>query len=368
MKYGLYSVIALLLLLFLLAFTVHSEDPSPTVTASKSHPALTVTTVQPELRDFQKVLLANGSVAAWQEAIIGAEIGGLRIAELNAQVGQTVKKGQVLAQFADDSVKADIDQSEAAVQEAEANLAEAVSNAERARFVSPSGALSKQQIMQYETSEKTAKAKLASAKAQLTSQRLRLRYTRVVAIDDGVISARSATLGGVAVAGQELFRLIRQNRLEWRAEVTAAEMAQLTIGQTVTVTIPNVANLTGNIRQLAPTMDTQERKGLVYVDLPGATEHGIRAGMFAQGEFESGKQTAFSVPQEAVLLRDGYSYVFRLSDFKQELAKVSQIKVELGQQSNGAFQILSGVDPGDKLVASGDAFLADGDTVRVVKP
>ena len=58
-------------------------------------------------------------------------------------------------------------------------------------------------------------------------QQLRLRQTRVLAPDNGVISARSATVGAVLPAGQELFRLIRQGRLEWRAEVAAADLARL---------------------------------------------------------------------------------------------------------------------------------------------
>lgn len=368
MKHGMNVLLGLALVLLLGCSAKSEEEPVKNeAKTATTLPALTVKVVKPELRDFPKMLLANGSVAAWQEAIIGAEIGGLRIAELNVQVGQTVKKGEVLAMFAEDMVKADIAQSEATLEEAEANLTEAEANAERARSVAPSGALSKQQIQQYLTAAKTAKAKLTSAKAQLASQRLRLRYTRVVAIDSGVISSRTATLGAVATAGQELFRLIRQNRLEWRAEVTAAEMAQLEVGQSTTISIPNVASITGIVRQLAPTMDTQDRKGLVYVDLPDAAAQGIRAGMFAQGEFQLGKATALTVPQEAVLLRDGFSYVFRLSNFKQDQAKVSQIKVEIGQQADGVFQVLSGIEPGYQLVASGGAFLADGDTVRVVQ-
>lgn len=336
--------------------------------AAAPKPALSVTVVQPVLHDIPLTLTANGSIAAWQEAIIGSEISDLRLIKVNAQVGDIVKKNQVLAVFSDESVLADIAQSQAAVAEAEANLTEAKTNAEAAKQVSSSGALSKQQVNQYLTGEKTAKAKLQSAKAHLDSQLLRLKYTKVLASDDGVISSRTATLGAVTARGQELFRMIRQNRLEWRGEVTAAEMAQLKPGMTVKVEVPNVGSIQGKLRVLAPTLDEKSRNGLIYVDLPAAAEHGLRAGMFARGEFAMGTSTALTIPQTALSLRDGFSYVFKLGAQNGDLSKVLQVKVQLGRRTADSFEIVSGLKAEDRLVATGASFLSNGDTVRVVKP
>jgi len=331
-------------------------------------PALSVSVTHPAVRDIPLVLAANGSIAAWQEAIIGAEVSDLRLAEVRVQVGENVRKGQILAVFADETVQADAAQSRAALAEAEANLAEAGLNAERARQVSGSGALSSQQVDQYLTGEKTARAKLQSAKAQLDAQLLRLKYTKVLASDDGVISSRSATLGAVATHGQELFRIILKNRLEWRGEVTAAEIGRLRPGGAVTVTVPGQGSVNGTVRFLAPTLDVQSRNGLVYVDLPGASAKGLRAGMFAEGEFHLGVDTGLVVPQEAVSLREGFSYVFRLGEQSGDQAKVGQIKVALGRRSGDSLEILSGLKPEDGLVASGSTFLTDGDIVKVVQP
>ena len=101
--------------------------------------------------------------------------------------------------------------------------------------------MSAQQINQYVTAAKTAAARLQAAKAARDNGQLRVGYTRVVSPDDGVISARAATVGAVVGSGQELFRLIRGNRLEWRAEVTAGELAKVAPGQAVTVTMPSGA-------------------------------------------------------------------------------------------------------------------------------
>ena len=333
-----------------------------------ANPALSVTAIQPVMQEIPQTISANGSVAAWQEAIIGAEVNDLRIAEVRVQVGESVNKGQILAVFANEAVLADVAQSRALLAEAEANLADALLNAERAQQIADSGALSSQQVNQYLTSGKIAQAKLQSAKAQLNSQLLRLKYTRVLAVDDGVISARNATLGAVAAKGQELFRMIRQSRLEWRAELTAAEMAQLKPGLEVNISIPNVGNGKGVIRVLAPSLDTQSRNGLVYVNLPTATGTSFRAGMYAHGEFQIGVSSALTVPQTALSLREGFSYVFSLSETDAGLAKVNQVKVQLGRRHGDYYEILSGLKLEDKLVADGSTFLSDGDSVRVIHP
>lgn len=346
------------------------DEPAASTTAPAeapaANPALSVSAVRPQTHDIPLNLTANGSIAAWQEAIIGAEVGDLRLSAINAQIGELVKKGQVLATFSDESVLADVAQSRGVVAEAQANVAEAQLNAERARKVSVSGALSAQQVDQYLTGAKTAEAKLQTAKAQLDAQLLRLKYTKVLASDDGIISARTATLGAVATKGQELFRLIRQNRLEWRGEVTAAEMTELKPGISVTVEVPNVGKVEGKVRFLAPTLDVQNRNGLVYVDLPGAVAQGLRSGMFGRGDFHLGSSTGLTIPQEAVSLRDGFSYVFRLSEHNGDLARVQQVKVQLGRRTGDTLEILAGLDPNDQLVSSGASFLADGDSVRVI--
>ncbi|MDD2810636.1 efflux RND transporter periplasmic adaptor subunit [Rhodoferax sp.] len=330
--------------------------------ASAAKPSLTVALTQARSSALPIKLAANGNVAAWQEASIGTEVSGLRVAELHANVGDSVKKGQLLASFATDSVNADVALARAAVAEAQANAAEATANAERARAVQGSGALSAQQVNQYLTQEQTAKARVASTQAQLDSQLLRLKQTQVLAPDSGIISSRSATVGAVLGAGTELFKLIRQGRLEWRGEVTSAELGRIPVGTTVLVTAPGGAQLKGRVRMLAPTVDAATRNGLVYVDLLGPPQT-FKPGMFARGEFELGQTAALSVPQTAVVVRDGFSYVYRVGADN----RVSQLKVQTGRVQGDHIEIQSGVKPEDKLVASGGSFLSDGDLVRVVE-
>ncbi len=338
---------------------VHAaDDKAPAATAPR--PALTVTVTTPLRATVATGVAANGNVAPWQEAIVGAEANGMRLAEVRVNVGDIVRKGQVLATFDSQMVNADLAQSRAAVAEAEAMLAEAAANAQRARDLQPSGALSAQQVAQLLTAERTAQARLEAVKAAQQVQQLRLQQAQVLAPDSGVISARSATVGAVVPAGSELFRLIRQSRLEWRGEVAATELAQIKPGQKVTVNGGGAA-VTGTVRMVAPTVDAATRNALVYVDLPD-TAGRLKAGMFARGEFATGSSTALTLPQTAVLLRDGFSYVFTVAAD----GRVSQGKVSTGRRSGDRVEILQGLDEKARVVASGGGFLADGDTVRVV--
>jgi RND family efflux transporter MFP subunit len=202
---------------------------------------------------------------------------------------------------------------------------------------------------------------LDAQKALLQTQQLRLRQTQVVAPDAGIISSRSATVGAVLPAGQELFRLIRQGRLEWRGEVASSDLARIHPGMTVNLVGPSGQHVVGKVRMVAPTVDPTTRNGLVYVDLPPG--NAVRAGMFARGDFELGSSPALTLPQSAVVLRDGFSYVYTVG----ENNKVSQVKVQTGRRVGERVEINGGLNASAKVVAAGAGFLGDGDTVKVVE-
>jgi RND family efflux transporter MFP subunit len=330
---------------------------APTAAAQ---PALTVRVVTPQAGELSELVPANGSVAAWQEASVGSEAQGLRLAQVRAQVGDRVRRGEVLAVFAADMLRAELAQAQAAVAEAEAALAEAKGNADRARELRPSGVISAQQTTQILTTEQRAQAHLQAQRALLQVQQLRLAQAEVRAPDDGIISARNATVGAVVPAGQELFRLIRQGRLEWLAEVPSAELARIRPGQSAEVRPDGAAPLQGTVRMVAPTVAAGTRNGLVYVTLPDAPA--VRAGMFARGHFVVGRSAGQTLPQTAVLLREGLHHVF-LVDVE---GRVQQRKVGVGRLVGERIEITTPLPATARVVASGGAFLADGDLVRVV--
>lgn len=342
--------------------------PSSAMAASEAPPpkpvkaALTVSVTQAVASEWPLILLANGNIAAWQEAVIGTEAGGLRLEEVRVNVGDRVKKGQLLARLQSDTLRADLDQTRASQREAEAAQAEATANADRARKLQPSGMISAQQANQWLTAEQTSRARVAVFKAKIRADEVRLAQTEIKAPADGSISGRLATIGAVVQAGQELFRLILGDRLEWRADVSAADLARLKPGMPATIFTASGAQVPGTIRMIAPTIDPQTRNGLVYVDITEA--HDAKAGMFARGEIQLGKSGALTLPQASVQMRDGFHYVFRLGADN----KVAQTRVTVGRRSGDRIEIVSGIDATQKIVSDGVGFLVDGDTVRVVAP
>ena len=343
-----------------IALFYSKNTPKPDKTALPPKAALTVSTESPVARSLPMVLSANGSIAAWQEAIISSESEGLKLVEVKANVGDRVRAGQVLATFSSDRGRAEVAQAKASMLEAEANASEAAGNADKARTLQASGALSDQQINQYLTLAKTAKAKLEASRAALNVQQLRLAQTQLLAPDNGVISARTATVGAVVGSGAELFKMIRGGRLEWRAEATSAEVARIKPGDKAVVLVASGARVEGRVRMVAPTVDPATRTALVYVDLPANAD--LKAGMYAKGDFALGASDALTLQQQALVLRDGFTYAMRV----EANNKVSQIKLQTGRRVGDAVEILQGAKPGESYVTSGAAFLDDGDTVKVV--
>jgi len=366
-RFGVPLTLALVGLVFVAALslrasrTSNSEDAS-TGAGVADAAALTVSLVQPVAMVWPETVTANGAIGAWQEAVVGAEIGGVRLVEVLADVGDQVSQGQVLARFDTAPLEAAYAQQKAALAEAEARFVEAMANADRARSLRQTQAISEQDLIKATTASQAAQAQVEVAKARLLTQKITLDNARVLAPDDGVISSRNAMLGAVSVPGMELFRLVRQNRLEWRAELTAAELANIKNGDRATVVLANGEMIEGRVRQVAPVLDTDSRTGIVYVALD--TENpAARAGMFAAGRIYLGERPGISLPASALVLRDGREYVFRVDP---EVGRVVQVQVATGRREADRVEIVSGISATDKVVESGGAFLNDGDRVHVV--
>lgn len=411
-------IVAIVIALLVYFFIIKEKDPDSnkddaktsvskknTDTTSNINAALTVNTVKIKRTMLNLTIPANGNIAPWQEAVVGTEVNGLLLNEVLVNVGDKVKRGQILARFASGTISADLAQSNASLAETKAAALEAAGNASRAKSIQNSGALSTQQIEQFLSAEASTKARVEAAEATLKLQNIKLKQTTVTAPDDGVISSRTATVGSVAAAGQELFKLLRKGRLEWRAELTSADINKISVGMQANLTLPDGQKLIGKVRAIAPSIDSQTRNALVYVDIPAET---AKAGMYARGEFILENTEAYTLPAGAIVLRDGFSYAMQViskpndkksaengqtqSGALNQIAQIKQIKVNTGRRSgdlvelleienqNGALQDIKNKTSENKssenegfenqinaeFVASGGAFLADGDTVRVV--
>jgi RND family efflux transporter MFP subunit len=333
--------------------------PAGAQDASSPPSALTVEIVRPEVRQWSETVSASGWLQPWQEAVISSEVSGLKTIDVRVDVGSTVKRGDLLAELDSASVLADISKQEAAIATAEANLEEANANVDRAHTLGTSGALSGQTITQYLIAQRTAQASLASEKAGLKSQQIKLQQTKIIAPDDGVISSRSATLGAVVSSGSEMFRLVRQARVEWQAEVPAQYLSSIKPGQTAKLSLSDGSQVNGTVRLISPTVVAQTGRSIVFVALPSQT---AKSGQFANGRIEISVAPAMVVPQTAIVQRDGSNYVFVMAD----ASHVERHLVHVGRRQDDSAEVIDGVSADARVVKAGGAFLSDGSTVRVV--
>ncbi len=186
---------------------------------------------------------------------------------------------------------------------------------------------------------------------------------RIVAPDTGVISAANANVGSTPKPGEELFRLIRKGRLEWRADLTAEELMLTRKGMVAEVAVGEGRVIKGTVRAISPSVNPQTRYGYVLVTLPDS--HGIVAGAFARGTFDisGGKRRVQSLPQSAVMQRGSKTYVLVVGPDN----RVYERAVTVGQRNSDHVEIRQGLKPGEPVVESGGAFLTEGDFVQVVK-
>ncbi|MFT3931192.1 MAG: efflux RND transporter periplasmic adaptor subunit [Spongiibacteraceae bacterium] len=341
---GMLSIPALLLL--------QGCGPKEAKTTAQAAPALTVQAASAKRVEWPQTIQVSGPIVAWQEAIIGSEIAGQRLVELRVNVGDRVKKGDVLARYNTDTLQAEQAELKALWQQAEADRV-------RALALDGVGALSRQQVDNYIN-------QAAVAKARLDAKNLQLRYATVVAPADGVVSARSATLGAIGTVGSELFRLILNGRLEWRGELSAEQLPLVKAGQTVALALPDGTTAQAKIRQLSPSLDARSRMATAYADIaPGSGAH---AGMYVSGTIAMQARSALVVPAVSVIIRDGRNYVFTIgaANSSDASTKVTQQLVTTGRHRDSEIEITSGLNESARVVLQGAGFLNDGDSVRVV--
>jgi HlyD family secretion protein len=322
-----------------------------------------------------RTLVVNGSLAPWEELPIGAETGGWAIVEVAVDEGDRVQKGQLLARLDDSVLKAQVAQADAAIGQADAQLrkaeamaATAGSDAKRAHELSRNGYMSGQMAEQRETTLTTAAAdvnvarqNLEAAKAVKAEREAQLAHTEIRAPTDGIIAKRMAYLGNVVEVGQQLFHIVRDNRIELRAEVPEIDLPRLRAGQKATITLgdADARRVEGHIRLVGATVDPQTRIGIVYVALPD--DQVLKPGMFVRGVIETGSGDVLQVPEEALVYKDGKPAVFVVGDDSRTRLRM----VELGDRQGGSVEILNGLEAGDHVALAGAGYLKDNDLVRV---
>lgn len=347
-----------LMLICCLALTACGSGEAGTE-ESAAPSALTVSTVQAERKSVERGVVASGPVSAWEEMQLGVEVSGLRITSLRVDVGQEVKAGQVLLELDSRALKSELSSANAALNEAKVGADLARVNLRRSQSLAESQLVSQSALDESRGNLSSAEARQATARAQADNARLRYEFATLRAPAAGVISKRLVQPGQVVSAGTELLRLIRDGRLEWRADLSEEQLSRVKVGAVVELASRS-GKVMGRVRAVSPGVDSETRTGTVYVDLPepGA----LSAGSFVEGQIKTGMEKVLVVPSAAIVQRDGFPNVFLV-----EGNKVRRQRVQTGPSNDGSTEIREGIQEGDRIALDGAGFLGDGDTVRIVE-
>lgn len=323
--------------------------------------AMAVTVAPVRTRSLPRGVVVSGAVAPVEEMQLGVEVGGLRVTALHVDVGARVERGQRLLELDHRTLDSDLAQAEAALHEAEAGAALARANLARGQALAKDRFISAGQLDELRAARTQSEARVGTARAARDGAALRRSFADLRAPAAGIVSKRLVQPGQVVGAGGELLRLIRDGRLEWRAELPVAQLGQISPGDRIVLTAPSGASVEGRVRAVSPGVDATTRTGTVYADLPDP--QGLAPGAYVEGRIDTGLADGATVPVAAVVLRDGFPTVFLVDDKSVAHAQ----RVRTGAKPGDEIELVDGPKPGVRVVVQGAGFLADGDHVRIVQ-
>ena len=365
---------------------VAAEEVAPA--KAPTPPAIRV--VAAETRDIVEKLSVSGTIVAREEANAGTDLNGMIVNQLNADQGDFVKKGEILAVLDRSTLDTQLAQNEASRAQAEANIAQTqsqIADAEvsvrqagealkRAKTLQAKGFATKAELDNAVNASDSAKARLESAKralfasqaqiamvdAQKKSIDIQIDKTEVKAPADGLVLARNATLGGiVSSSGGALFRLAIDNEFELSADVAEAALPRLAAGMPAEINVAGwEAPVEGKIRLIGPEVNQASRLGMIRISMPSNPLP--RVGNFGRADIETVRRHALAVPASAVIYADRDAFLQKV-----ENGRVKTVAVKLGARAEGYVEVVSGISEGDEVVSRAGTFVADGDMVTPVR-
>jgi RND family efflux transporter MFP subunit len=336
-----------------------------------------VKTLTMALQPIRETLKLAGEIKAETEIAIQPRINGRLVAVLVSE-GQMVRAGQLVAILDDETVRLQMQQSEANMAVIQANLQQAELNAARARTDKEryQELYNKRYISQrdYENAEATylnAEAGVTAIRAQLTaSQRnydllkLQLGQTKVYSPSTGIVLQQDVTVGMNLTTGSTIAMVAPLNPVKLLFNVDQKEAAKLKRGMKVSFVSDAFPerNFSGIINEVAPAFDPQTRTLSLSVSLRNP-KGDLKPGIFGTAEITiGGREKTLVVPQEAVVTSDQKQGVFVID--KKKTAHF--VPVTIGLSSEGQVELLTGVKEGDQVVVIGQNRLRDGQTVQLM--
>lgn len=298
-----------------------------------------------EMRDVELTYTAEAVVEAVRQSTVAAQIAG-RIVELRFDVGDYVKKGEVIARIDERAASQAVAASEAQVRQAEAALRNSRAEFERSKQLVAQKFLSQAALERTEAEYKAAQARVTALLAGAGQAQTERSFATIVAPYSGLVSARHVELGEMATPGKPLMTGFDPGTLRVTATVPQAQVAAIQAGAKARVEVPSSATwVEATQLTVIPTADPRTHTTQVRLGLP-AQVRGIYPGIYARAHFVTGRAAALLVPRAAVLQRSEVTAVYVIGDSGS--LQLRQIRLGAAGDER-AVEVLAGLRAGERV-------------------
>jgi HlyD family secretion protein len=316
-------------------------------------------------RNLSEDITASGRLVVREEAAVGSELPGYRVAQVYVDEGDWVKQGQALARLDDSLLQAQIAQAEATLATQKANAQFKQSQLDRAEMLTQEGAFAKEQLEQRRMEAAGAKASLMASEAAVNEMKVRQSRMTLRAPVSGSVLQRAIRPGDISGAsagtGTPYFRIARDGLIELDAELPDSKLSQIKEGDKATVRLSTGEQIAGKIRFISPRVDANTSLGKARISMP--FDKALRPGSFAEARFFGSSSGAVSVPASAIRDESGGPTVMLVGDGN----KVSKVPVKIGERSGDYVQLVEGPPAGARVLLVGTAFTLEGDVIDPVE-
>lgn len=323
--------------------------------------AVEATTIASE--PIKEIVAAVGTIEAWQDVMVSSETGG-RVTSVNIKVGDLVRSGQVLVQVDDELKAIAVEQAQAQLLAAETNFKKMEKDFQRAETIFSSNGISDADLESARLGLRAAEAQYKSAQVALKLAQRHYNDCKIKAPIAGEIASRLIDTGEMVGPGREIANIIDVSQLKVKLSITEEQIGKIQKGQLVRLFLDESQpgfSFQGKVYSVgSKTITPNGHSYPVEILVENRTAGTLKVGMFVQTKIETATvENAVTVGKECLVNEESQPALFFIEN---NIAHLKPIK--LGISADDKVQILSGANPGDKVVSFGQNKIKDGAQVK----
>ena len=352
------AIIAIIGALALLYFLFAGEQTPAGADQDENAPVVSV--VAPGRATVEGAIRTTGTLGARRDIAVGVEGEGGRVVSVGAEAGDWVNAGQVLVSINRSVQNQQARAAAAQIEVARADLNLAQANLDRSLKLVDRGFVSDADVDRLTATRDAARSRVSVAQAQLSELRARNARLNIVAPASGLVLERMVETGQIVGPGSgPLYRIARGGEMELLAEMSETDLSRISTGVPAEVTpVGSDRSFTGQVWQIAPLIDQQNRQGTARIALP--YDRALRPGGFANATIRSGTVVAPVLPESAVLSDDAGAFVYIVDGDN----KIVRRDITTGMVTPQGIVIADGLSGSERVVLRSGGFRTVGETVR----